>query len=54
MTLPPKVNTKSLCLVSQRVSDRTPASDQVIYHDDHGYDQQAMNQIATEVADESQ
>jgi hypothetical protein len=37
-----------------RVLDLTPASDQVIDQDDHGYDQQDMNQAATDVADESQ
>jgi hypothetical protein len=37
-----------------RALDRTPAGDQVEYQYDHSYDQQDVNQAATEVADEPQ
>jgi hypothetical protein len=37
-----------------RALDRTPAGDQVEYQYDHSYDQQEVNQVATEVADEPQ
>jgi hypothetical protein len=34
--------------------NRTAARDQVEYQDDHGDDQQEMNEVATEATDESQ
>jgi hypothetical protein len=34
--------------------DRTPATDQVVYQDDHRYDHQDVNQVATDVTEESQ
>jgi hypothetical protein len=37
-----------------RALDRTPAGDQVEYQYDNSYDQQEVNQVATEVADEPQ
>ena len=32
----------------------SPTSDQVVYEDDHSYDQQDMNQAATDVTEETQ
>ena len=44
-----------MCLFCEsRALDRTPASDQVVYQDDHSYDQQDVNQAATDVTDEPQ
>jgi hypothetical protein len=41
-------------LSAARVLGLTPASDQVVYQDDHRYHDQDMNQVATDVTDESQ
>ena len=44
------VNSRTLL----QVTLASPARDEVIYQDDYGYDQQDMDQAATEVSDESQ
>lgn len=49
-----ETHSSSSSLPERRALDRASARDQVIYQNDHGYNQQDVNQAATDVTDEPQ